>query len=766
VAKVKVINNSLDQNINGNTFNNVTSETVFSFGKFSVTSNFDGQATVDHSLKLTSFSAPISLVSLNLSTTQSALKYGADNTIKLNLDKSDLNNYVRFGSAYEFFRFSVQNIITTYPGSLFINSQKYQYDNTTYFNFTYDPISDTSSFGIPIYNIDNKFNLIYNGNYANVSTTNPLINLNNSYNNYIVWSEYDTGTTYTVLSFTGSTETKDSITLKVQGNPFKFTNNAVIGKFNFHIKPNSTVFEEYRLALSNYEIFIMSERLTDYSGFKFIIKSPSLLDDGSLLFNDTNMFWPTTDGYNIDIDTPKYAKFLEILFSIGNKFDLIKTDIISRLLATSSIKAYDLTDDGKITKLLRLYGQEFDQLRVFIDSIQYINRTTYDKKNNIPDTLVSNLANTLAWDYFSFANDQELVNSFFTIDSTERNLNTDLLPSEIDIELWRRIIINTNYYWKSMGTREAMKSMLLLVGIPEPFIDISEYVYTVDGIINPSEDPLTINDYPTSSFPYDSNGYPKAPAETNYFYFQISGNTDSGQRYLDVFRQAGFDLALTRDNRKSWVQSGSILRSDTYSSTEYYQNDSRLVINTKEVDLGVDPTRAFEYDVYTFLTTSGNSIYSGSTMTFLQFIDSIQSTLINAKNRKTITDGRGGWYPTLLKVYLDYLNNPASNQYTFNTLYTFLSKYNAIFTKFIKILLSPTIIIRRGGAIIRNSVFTQQKFAYKRGVYMGIITYYGGSEYETTVVLDDNLMYLGEDGSTFLKYLTVDCGDWTDDIAT
>ena len=764
MAKVKVVNNNLDQNINGNTFNNITSETVFSFGKFSVTSNFDDKKTIDHSTKLSSFSAPISLESLSLTNSQSSIKYDGDNTIKLNLDKSDINKYVRFGSAYEFFRFSVQNIIVNFPGSLFINSAKYAYDSTTYFDFVYDSIEDTSTFGVPVYNIDNKFNLIYNADYSSVTTTNTNANLNTAYGNYIIWSTYDTGTTYTVLSFTGSTKINDFIRLKVQGNPFPFANNTPVGRFNFHIKPNGTVFEEYREGLKDYESYIISERTTDYKGFKFMIKSPSLLDDGSLRYNDTTIIWPTTDGYNIDIDTTKYSQFLEILFNIGNKFDLIKTDIIARMLSTSSIKAYDLTDEGKITKLLRLYGQEFDQLRVFIDSIQYINKVTYDKKDNVPDTLVSNLAYTLGWDYFSFANDVELVESFFTIDGSERNLNEDFLPAEIDLELWRRIIINTNHYWKSMGTREAMKSMLLLIGIPEPFIDISEYIYTVDGKINPSVDPLTINDYPTSSFPYDADGYPKAPAETNFFYFQISGNTDSGQHYLDVFRRAGFDLTITRDNKKSWVQSGSTLRSDAYTSTEYYQDDSKLVINTKEVDLGVDPSRAIEYDVYTYLKESGNTIYSGTTMTFLQFVDDIQRNLINAKNRKTITDGRGGWYPTLLKVYLDYLSNPLTNQYTFADLYHFLSKYNSIFNKFVQKLLSPTIIIRRGGEIIRNTIFTKQKFMYRRGDYMGIISNYGGSTGRTDFTYDSDLMFLGDDGATYLKFMTLGCGNWTSDV--
>jgi hypothetical protein len=771
------------------------------------------------------------------------------------------------------------------------------------------------------------------------------------------------------------------------------------------------------------------------------MKDPSLLDDGNIVYFDTIIVWTTGDQYNIDIDTPSYRKFLDIILTIGAKYDTIKTDLIARFLTPSSLKTYDLTDQGKVTKLLRIYGSEFDQLRQFIDSLVYINKITYDKVNNAPDQIIRNLAKTFGWNYFSLLNEEELVDSLLSIDDTERNLNTDLLPAQIDIELWRRIIMNTNYFWKSKGTREAIKSIFLIIGIPEPFINITEYVYTVEGRINPNTVPLTAGDFPTNSLPYDTDGYPVAPLETNNFYFQISGDTDSGQNYLDVFRTAGFNLLRTVDNKKSWIQTGSTIRIDD-TTPQYYQEDSRLVINTKEIDVSLDTARGIEYDVYRYirytdfpansagfvlsynyvnvslgvsglqntftipfkpegdievrfngillnapktgltattyyadysisgstLTLTGVSaknignrrdvvqitqIYTGSTATpisgisvqymvtrvdakmsgtiiplpthangdvqltingialtkgtnqftadyivdqyntnqiiiqnpevisylainpmiqvayvtvtgstsiaarsevfridsfstgklyfnssankyvyklnyklnkvedvkilidgiglepntdyilnnanpyeiylpkglkfgsvitayylvggsdffapvigenfgigdisqlsFLEFIVLMEQRMINASNRKTVTDSKGGWYPTLLRVYIDYLkrarlasDNPLqSNGYTFENLYPFLSKYNAFFQRFIDQLLSATVILKKSGLLIRNSVFTKQKFTYKRGVNTDFV-----------------LLYFGDDGSTFLKRPLSKEIEWTED---
>jgi hypothetical protein len=1101
VAKVKVINTNLDQNLNGTFFNDFPSKTIFTFGSFNVTSNFDGKLTIDYTNTLSSFVRPVTLETMGVTDVQSQILQTYTTNAVLNLDKSDLNTFIRFGSAYEFLRVSIQNIILAYPGSLFANSQKVRGGNITFSGYSYNATGNTATFYIPTAFTTNIFGLVFNSGNTTTSSDVDIKNLNISYNNYVVWLPFTPESFYPIVGFTGNstnsmyTLSKYYLKVQVTGDPFSFmktgnTPNYKIktGNVDFHIKPNNIIFEEYRALLNDYEKYIVSQR-NGTDGFQFVLKDPTLLDDGTIIYSDAIMLWTTSDKYNIDINTPNYQKFLQIVLTIGAKYDKIKTDLIARFLTPSSLKTYDQTEEGKITKLLRIYGREFDQLRQFIDSLVYINKVTYDKLNNIPDQLIKNMSRTFGWDYFSLVNENELVQGFLTVNDEERNLNENLLPAEIDIELWRRILNNTNYFWKSKGTREAIKSMFLLIGIPEPFINITEYVYTVDGKINPNSVNIAQQDFPSNSLPYDTSGYPVAPLETNDFYFQISGDTDSGQAYLDVFRMAGFNLSSTVDNKKSWIQTGATTRIH-YDTPQYYQKDSKLVINTKEVDIALDMARGIEYDVYDYIknvdfpannsgytlpysyvnisldytgtsntfqlptpydktqgyfevryngillnaprifnppygygsdippigmgnltaeevldpeylsadySVSGNSftilngnyatnsnnrrdvieatfIYSGGTrpvtgitiqyivtrikpqfpytyiplpsfprgdvqvtingialtkgtsqftadyiidpnnttghsqiilqntdvisflainpevqvayvevhgsndinarsevvridsfnnskiyfnlsankyvyklnykankasdikflvdgialepyrdydinvmnpyevylpnglrygnvlsayylvggnaaftpvvsdsfgigdiskLSFLEFIELIQRKMINARNRKTISDFKGGWYPALLRIYEMYLQRALlptgdtlhSNGYTFENLYSFLSKYNAFFQKFVDQLLSATIILKKGGLLIRNTVFTKQKFMYKRGVNVSPsgTTYYYNPEpnpydYGNSIppigvgnlTYRGTVQYLGDDGAMFI----------------
>ena len=620
MAKYKVVKTSLNQNLNGEYFNDTPSNTIFSFGKFFVTTNFDDKVTINYTNSLSSFVRPITLEGLNVSKTQSEIIESYSTNAVLNLDKSDLNTFVRYGSAYEFVRTSIENIIVKYPGSLFANSQKEIGGVITYNELNYDETLNISTFLLPINCTVNIFGLILNDGNTTIPEDNELKNLNLSYNNYVIWSNLESDTLFNVIGYTGNTvndsnpDNRNNLRLQVEGNPFKSMGTGQTGYVDYHIRPKNVFFEEFRALLNPYEQNIVSNRI-DNTGFNFNLKDPTLLENGKIVYSDTNIVWATSDGYNIDVDTSNYETFLRIILTIGAKYDKIKTDLIARFLSTTSLKTYDLTEEGKVTKLLRLYGAEFDQIREFIDSLVNINKITYDKLNNVPDQIIKNMANTFGWDYFSLVNESELIDGFLTVDDTERNLNEDILPAEIDIELWRRIINNTSYFWKSKGTRQAIKSMFLLIGIPEPFINITEYVYTVDGKINPNTVPLEKNDFPSKSLPYDTEGYPIAPLETNDFYFQISGNTDAGQNYLDVFRSAGFNLKQTPDNKKSWIQTGATTRIHN-TTPQYYQEDSRLVINTKEVDVALDTARGIEFDVYEYIKKDFAANSSGYTLPY------------------------------------------------------------------------------------------------------------------------------------------------------
>ena len=1084
MAKVKVTNTNLDQNLNGTNFNDAPSRTIFSFGSFTVTSNFDNKVTIDYANTLSTFVRPVTLETMGVTDVQSQILQKYSTNAVLNLDKSDLNTFVRYGSAYEFLRVSVQEIILAYPGSLFADSQTRQGGNLTFSGYTYDVVTNVATFYVPTAYTTNTFGLVFNADNTSIPDDNELKNLNISYDKYIIWNSFAPDIAYPIIGFTGNTVNsinnieKYYLRLQVIGDPFSLYTGGTghIGSIDYHIRPNNVIFEEFRAQLDPYEMFMVSNR-DETNGFTFTLKSPTLLDDGTIVYSNTILLWATGDKYNIDVDTPSYQQFLKILLTIATKYDKIKTDLIARFLTPASLKAYDYTEDGKITKLLRIYGGEFDQIREFIDSLVYINKVTYNKLNNIPDQLIKNLSRTFGWDYFSLVNETELVDTILTVDDSERNLNENTLPAEIDVELWRRIINNTSYFWKSKGTREAIKSIFLLIGIPEPFINITEYVYTVEGVIDPNTVLLSQLDFPNASLPYDTEGYPVAPLESNTFYFQISGDTDSGQAYINNFRNAGFNLSRTIDNKKSWIQTGATTRIH-YGTPQYHQEDSKLIINTKEVDVALDTTRGIEYDVYDYIKTkdfpanssgytlpysyvnislgvSGNQtvfdlpspydktqgnleirfngillnapsisgstntnqanyiinddntftltgvtaksntnrrdviqatfIYSGtstaprsilsgitveyvvtrvnanitgtiiplpsyprgdvqvtingialtkgtsqftadyildpnnttgssqiivsnpdviaflagnpeiqiayvyvtgsndinarsevvrvdsfnsgkiyfnpsvnkyvyklnykvnsaneikflvdgialepimdyninvmnpyeiflpkgikygtvisvyylvggnsvfapviadsfgigdiSKLSFLEFLELVQRKMVNARNRKTISDFKGGWYPTILQIYEMYLqrallpteNTLHSNGYTFENLYPFLSKYNAFFQRFINQLLATTIIMRSGGLLIRNSIFTKQKFMYKRGVNVSNVQYNYYGDDAGTLTDRATIQYLGDDGSMFLikqeptRHIIALCGVPSEDSGT
>ena len=609
MAKVKVINSGNDSLVFKSDFDNIPSNVLYKFGSFNVTTNFDGRVEIDYTKRLGSFSNQITLNSLNITQKQSELLNSVNNDVVLNLDKSNLNTFVRYGSAYEFIRLSIQNIKNNYVGSLFINSRISRNSSSiTYVGLSYDESTNRTIFYVPTNSIVNSFGIKYNEVDSIIDDDNEILDLTLYYNKYVIWSKTNNNH-FKILGYTGNTinnsgnysgtsiPLNDYIRLEVYGNPFDSLDDS--GIKDFHIRPNSLAFEEFRAKLGSYEQNIISKRENN-KGFTFTIREPKLLDNGEIIYSSVKLLWSTIDGYNLDIESLLYERFSDSFLSIGLKYDKIKTNLISRFLTPTSLHIYDTTSEGKIGKLLKLYGREFDQIRQFIDSLVNINHVSYDKINNIPDRLVKNMANTFGWNSYSLINEENLMDGFLTIDDVERDLNKETLPSEINIELWRRILINTNYFWKSKGTRESIMSMFLLIGIPEEFINITEYVYTVEGRIDPNSVELSVNGFPSKSLPYDNDGYPIAPLETSSFYFQANGESDDGQTYMNVFRDAGFKLNPVIDNKKTWIQQGEVVRKHP-TMPQYYQEDSRLVLNTKEIDISLDVAKGIESDVFYYI---------------------------------------------------------------------------------------------------------------------------------------------------------------------
>ncbi len=721
------------------TFNDSYSTTIFN-GGIDLSTSFSISNTIKRDKKLLITRRNVTLSDLkiyNINELNSYIKIA--DKLKLNIDKTNLSAHAVYGSLKEKFRITINNIINKFPGGLHINDFV---SGVTYYNvldYTYDDSTNISSFRIPINVIENPFFLNLSAN--KLLESRDLYNIPVRFNDYVL--TYN-GIIYGIEGFTGISNTNSSyLYLIIDGNPFSGNSTPQNISDRFLITPNDIEFNKFYGSLNELERYFLNRDTTPKYTFQF--KIPQVNEDDELEFIDYTLNFPLAfDGYNLDTISIRYITFLDKVFEIANLYDDYKSNLIIRKFTPNSLIDFDGTDSFKTESILKIYGNKIDEIKMFFDSLMHINTVSYDKINNIPDTLIKNLARTLSWKAQNIINDKDLVKSIFKTDKTN---DTDVSASlaEIDIELWRRIVNNTAFFLKSKGTRTAIETIFAFIGAPESLVDLTEHVYVVDAPIGKTFS-ITESDNSTGLIarpPYDENGYPAAPSPYDLEFFQVDGNEDFGQKYIDIFRKEGFAVTKTIDNKKSWVY---VETATTYSSvnrnTRYKSNDSRLIINTKEIDIGIDIARAIEYDVYQFNVQfnypvidtgstipypqreSNNFLVSG--LTFAEYIDRVYSSFINAQNRKVSDSAIGSYYPSLTKLYYDYLESPLStNKKTYRPLYDFVSNIDAIFTVFVEQFI-PATTIYDGLIKIRNTEFTPQKYVYKQGID-------DGSEFEGSV---------------------------------
>ena len=152
-----IVGNQGTTSANGNS-------SVFTFGNFVTTTNYQGRTS--RMFSTNKFSNYYTLETYNLLPEENKALINDNLNVTLNLDNSDLSNFVYFGSSTEFIRVTLEKIITNWPASLHLTPLRSDGINTivgdTVYNYTYDPVLNQSKFEVDTNFINNKFNINYN----------------------------------------------------------------------------------------------------------------------------------------------------------------------------------------------------------------------------------------------------------------------------------------------------------------------------------------------------------------------------------------------------------------------------------------------------------------------------------------------------------------------------------------------------------------------------------------------------------------------------
>lgn len=549
---------------------------LFTLGNFSITTNLEPTLAKDF-VTGGEWSDYYSLSTLNLTQTQSEELDSNIKKVQLNYDNTLIDRFVYFGSFVNLLQSSIEEVILNWPASIYLDANLNIAAKNTVLSYTYNSISNRSEFLLPVSTIKNNFGLIYDDNTYYVSSEG-IKNLKFSYTQYEIQNDFGS---FSVVSYTGSTTANPYVRVSVKGEAWPTLTSSTFGTFYYHLKPNDKQISIFYNKIDDLSKLLINTQTKPK--FKLTLNVPYTSENGIETINTQDFIWPSTDGYNIDIDGNFYKNYITKIMNAAQAFDDTKTNIVARRLVSESIQEYDTPGQGdeftgrKINKLLKVYGREFDEVKKYIDGISFANVVTYNKKDNTSDNLVKDLAKNLGLDVIEtiFGEDFNILSYITSQNGSPFSGHTrDLSPKEIEIEFWRRLVINAWWLYKSKGTRKVLEFFLKLFGISECMVNLDEIVYlakdklsfrNVLDLLNAygenTQGPTNITtnvDFLgvdiTSIYPLDIFGFPSPLPNNSNMWFQSdgfwwNGGTDStignnphlgpydfGSRYINNFR--------------------------------------------------------------------------------------------------------------------------------------------------------------------------------------------------------------------------------------
>jgi hypothetical protein len=728
--------------------------------------NFDFSTGVTEKVNRTfnvgAFSEPMTLDAMNIdSLEQSRSIMATQFRVYPNYDVSQVLNFSMYGSLSKRFSVSVTKIINYFPASLDVvfSSPNYTTGNTAY-DIVYDSVLNETYFKVSVDRLVNPFDIDYSVSAAtNLSIreidVSPYRNLYATSLSYCISINDNI---YNVVSFEPSPSLSSGyLGFYVSGDPFGTTATTI--NEDFQIRPNDYIADKvFAEDFDEVEKFLLNRLVRPE--FTAVFQVPQQNEYGQFYTEYRQATWPKEGPWNLDIKSMSFDAYLETLQEIAINLDSFKTNLISRFLVTDSLKEFD-TLNQKVEKIFQIYGRSFDQVKQFIDALAYMNSVNYNPSNDIPSQLLVNLAQTLGWtSNFSPITNEDFLSSVFgnTSTPTYPGYARALTPTELNYAFYRNLILNASYLFKSKGTRRSIEFILRLIGAPDSLIEYNEHIYLADQRINLDQfytqyakisggtyvdvQPAyqtgstykvkgqTFTAFTTSStyedtnirlvdYPMDAEGYPRAPLNTETYFFQIgsgwyettpqhrspdevvltgdvyTGQNYSiqtqlapftyGQTYLDRFRSfpymtEGFKLQKIVDNNKSWLKDDDKVRLSTQGdyNAYYYVDNEKLVLNVKNVDIFLNPGQGLVYDVWEESRrydypipesglTIGYPVPGGvdwtyvnpqpKKKTFFEFSQTFWQNMINVRNRQYISDGKTGGYPTLQSIFWKYIES-------------------------------------------------------------------------------------------------------------
>ncbi len=358
-----------------------------------------------------------------------------DVKIVLKQDYYDFCDFVYYGSLTEMFRASINDVLSRFPGELYVAYELDESNNKTPINAYYtsgvtsdfEKVEESVILGGSDYTIvSNPFGIDMHSLKKPTDAKALKYFAEDGFKNYeIIDGDNENGTPITSWKSTPIEEKfcpgKKVANIKINGSieieAWVGDGNEVIylsknkSSFGKHIRPSQSVLSEFYNECDNFEKLILNRNTTPKYKSVFSV----IHDNERGYYREMEEFiFPTSyGGYNIDATSFGFNDYTSRLAEIGAYYDEYFTDNLYRSMTHEAIKNFDWTytreftygdeeefvhGGEKMQKALRVFAREFDEILSYINNIKNNDRVTYDERSNIPNYFLIDEVENDGWD--------------------------------------------------------------------------------------------------------------------------------------------------------------------------------------------------------------------------------------------------------------------------------------------------------------------------------------------------------------------------------
>lgn len=363
-----------------------------------------------------------------------------DNKIVVKSDYFSLQDFAYYGSCSELIRTSLNDVLNRFPGELYITDKQSDPEDNI-FKSVANLYYVENPFNIDIYTkyiVEDKIEDVLKYMAANDLTKNydiitPSNKIISSFTiNVIPFEKCTNDNKYKIYECNFSEENLKITVLSVNGKIYYFGN-----KTGYHIRPKEEFLNDFYKTLDSFESVI----LNPFTEPKYKASFQIIYETQNGFKNKLEDFiFPIGDGgYNIGSDPQSYNMYVNKFLKISNFYDEHFCDNLYRMMVHESIKNFDWTykypsdekemyleGGGKIEKLIRLFGREFDEIKFYIDGVKNYNKVTYDDRSNIPDYFLTDTLDVEGWDVINIY--PTVLSSFTECNRVYEDLLTQVTP--------------------------------------------------------------------------------------------------------------------------------------------------------------------------------------------------------------------------------------------------------------------------------------------------------------------------------------------------